>query len=650
MKIPEAAEILGIGRGDVRERIRRGELSAEKVHGHWVVEIPDIGQASPVESLRDRVRTIVNVIPEFTVRLDDKGQYLEIVTQDEDKLPAPRENVLGKNIADVLPGEIAEEALSLISRVIETGTAQAMEYTLSTPAGDLSFIAHIIRSEKPDEVVCFIRDITSHRGAELALLDREEELSAIYDNAPLMIVILDENLRITKTNAFTRDFAGSSGEELLGKRFDQILGCCQAHRPPDDLARPGPCETCGLRRIIQDTLQTGCSHHQEEVMVPIVDFDGETKRHFWISTTCITVGGQPRTMVSLLDVTLQRRYERRLEYLAKHDVLTGLYNRIRFEEELTRLDIGPSDPISIISLDVDGLKLINDTMGHDSGDQMLVLASKIINDCVRSRDVVARVGGDEFIVLLPGSNATTAESVARRINAALADHNEANPDIPLNISLGVATTRDSTGGLAETLIEADARMYHEKLNQGQGGGIIHTVMAVLAGKDYVAKGHADRLDKLSHLVGLEMGLSSYQMSNLSLLSQVHDLGKAGTPDSILNKPGRLSAEQWLTMSQHPRVGFRIASSSRDLAHIADLILQHHEHWDGSGYPLGIAGFDIPIECRILAVVDAYDAMTNDRPYRSAMTHEEAMDEIREGKGTQFDPEVVEIFVRVIGEI
>ena len=649
VKVSEAAKILGISEDVVRKRIHRGELPTEKTRGHWLVDLSSIEEANPVESLRAEVRSIVDVVPEFLVRLDARGQYLEIVTQDQSKLAAPRDELLGKNIADVLLEDVAQEAVSLISRALETGEIQVMEYTQPTPAGELRFVAHIVKSERPDEVLCFIRDITSHREAELALLDREEELSAIYDNSPLLIAILDSNRRITKINDFARKFTGLSAEEALGKRFAEALGCAQAHRPPGDPTRRELCETCGLRRIIRDTLRTGCSYHQEEVVVPTLDLDVGAKRYFRISTTRITVGGQPRTMVSLMDVTLQRRHEQRLEYLATHDVLTGLHNRIQFEEDLIRLEKSSSYPISIISLDVDGLKLINDTMGHDTGDEMLVRASKIIDDCVCSRDVVARVGGDEFVILLPGSNAIEAETVARRINAALADYNEERPDLPLNISLGVSTTRNTTGGLAETMVEADARMYHEKLNQGQGGGIIHTVMAVLAERDYVAEGHADRLDNLSRLVGVEMNLSSYQMSNLSLLSQVHDLGKAGTPGTILNKPGPLTTEEWVTMSQHPRVGFRIASSSRDLVHIADLILQHHEYWDGSGYPLGVAGHDIPVECRIIAVVDAYDAMTNDRPYRSAMTHGEAMVEIRDGTGVQFDPEVVEVFARIIEE-
>ena len=593
------------------------------------------------------MRSIVSVVPEFLVRLDDRGQYLEIHTHDETKLLAPRQELLGKNIADVMPEEVAKEGLSLIGRTIETGEVQVMEYSLPTPAGELSFVAHIVASEKSGEVLLFIRDITDHRRAELALLEREQELSAIYDDAPLMIVILDKNRRITKTNAFARSLTGLSEAEMLGRRFGEILGCTQADRPPDDLTRLGACEACRLRSIILDTLRTGRSHHEEEIAVPIIDLEGESKRYFRISTTRIMVDGQSRVMANVMDVTLQRRYEQRLEYLSMYDALTGLYNRAGFAEEFTRLDTSSSHPISIISLDVDGLKLVNDTMGHHSGDEILVQTAKIIGDCVRARDVAARVGGDEFVILLPGADSKAAETVVWRINAAIADYNETHPDIPLNISLGLATTRDSTAGLSETMIEADARMYHEKLNQGQGGGIIHTVMAVLAEKDYVAKGHADRMDELSRLIGMEMDLSSHQSSNLSLLSHVHDLGKAGTPDSILNKPGPLTREEWVTMHQHPWVGFRIASSSRDLAHIADLILQHHECWDGSGYPLGISGRDIPVECRIIAVVDAYDAMTNARPYRSAMTHEEAMAELHDNAGVQFDPEVVAIFARVI---
>ena len=448
----------------------------------------------------------------------------------------------------------------------------------------------------------------------------------LYDFAPVGYLRLDPGGRILQSNLTGARMLGVDRSQMIEQHFSRFV-------------------SADSRSAVSSLLDRVFQERSRDALV--VELEGTGNEASYVHVEAVVAEDGRECRLVLMDVTLQQLYQQRLEYLIIHDALTGLYNRAGFAEEFTRLDMSSSHPISVISLDVDGLKLVNDTMGHHSGDEMLVQTAKIIGDCVRARDVAARVGGDEFVILLPGTDATAAEMVVRRLNAAISDYNEKQSSIPLNVSLGVATTRDSTVGLSDTLVEADARMYHDKLSHTQKGGMIHTVLMVLAERDYIAEGHADRMDELSRLIGIEMNLSLHQTSNLSLLAHIHDLGKVGIPDSILNKPGPLAPEEWVTMRQHPWVGFRIASSSRDLAHIADLILQHHEYWDGSGYPLGISGRDIPIECRIIAVVDAYDAMTNTRPYRLGMTHEEAMAELRHNAGVQFDPEVVEIFANII---
>jgi HD-GYP domain-containing protein (c-di-GMP phosphodiesterase class II) len=166
-------------------------------------------------------------------------------------------------------------------------------------------------------------------------------------------------------------------------------------------------------------------------------------------------------------------------------------------------------------------------------------------------------------------------------------------------------------------------------------------------KENITQGNTQQLEELCRLVGQELGLSKKQLSDLTLLAHVHDLGKVGVPDKILSKQGPLSEEEWAIMRQHPEKGYRIALSSKNLTGIADLILKHHERWDGKGYPLGIKGQDIPIECRILAIADAFEAMTHERPYQAAMTQGEAIRELWRCSGAQFDPGLVQVFVRVV---
>jgi len=351
------------------------------------------------------------------------------------------------------------------------------------------------------------------------------------------------------------------------------------------------------------------------------------------------------------DVTERIRYEQRLEYLSMHDQLTGVYNRTFFETELSRLSKSREYPVSIISADLDGLKLINDTMGHDAGDKQLQACASVLKKSLRQADILARVGGDEFSAILLQTGKSKGEAIVRRIRRNVNRYNRANEKRPLGISVGIATAEQSDISLKELFKRADDMMYRNKL-YGSGSSrskIVKSLLATLAEKDYITVDHVRRLEELCCAVGEKIHLSSNQMADLALLAQVHDLGKVGIPDQVLSKNGTLSEEEWEIMRGHPEKGYRIATSSPDLASVADLILKHHEHWDGSGYPLGLKGKDIPVECRILAIVDAFDVMTNGRHYSEAKTINEALEELKKQTGSQFDPELVPIFIEVLKE-
>jgi len=353
----------------------------------------------------------------------------------------------------------------------------------------------------------------------------------------------------------------------------------------------------------------------------------------------------------IIDITDRKKREDEVVYLNNHDTLTGLHNRIYFKAEQDRLDTENQLPLSIILGDINGLKLINDAFGHAKGDMIIVETAKILKSCCREKDVLARIGGDEFCILLPDTNSEMALEILNKIKKACADYNRniSNEAYNISISLGYCTKETVEMDLDKVIKAAEDYMYKCKLleRKSSHSDIIASIKATMFEKNKETDEHADRLAVLSKMVGKKLNLPPTALDELELLAMLHDIGKVGIDDRILNKPGKLNDDEWLIMKKHPQIGYRIAMSSPELMLIAEYILSHQERWDGKGYPQGLAGKDIPVLSRIIAVVDAYDAMTKDRVYRKAMTKKAAIEEIMKNAGTQFDANIAKIFVEEV---
>ena len=293
--------------------------------------------------------------------------------------------------------------------------------------------------------------------------------------------------------------------------------------------------------------------------------------------------------------------------------------------------------------------MTNDTLGHAAGDQRLVMTAVLLSELVMTGDILSRVGGDEFALIRPGADRKQAEKLCRHLREAVDAYNDNNKDTFLSLSIGYAVAADKPLELNVLLRDADNQVRREKLLRSQStrSGIVNTVMTLLEARDFITEGHAERLEILVSGLAAELGFDASQQDAMKLFAKFHDIGKVGISDAILFKPGALDEVEREEMRRHSEIGYRIALSSVDLLHIAEWILRHHEWWDGSGYPIGLVGEEIPLECRILSIVDAYDAMTSDRPYRKAMPAVEAMAELRKFSGSQFDPELLEPFSNLL---
>jgi diguanylate cyclase (GGDEF)-like protein/PAS domain S-box-containing protein len=363
----------------------------------------------------------------------------------------------------------------------------------------------------------------------------------------------------------------------------------------------------------------------------------------WFSFNAFSI---PENCVGVMfdNITDRKKSEEEIVYLSYHDQLTGLYNRRYFEEELRRYDIPRNYPIAIIMADVNGLKFTNDSFGHQLGDRLLIAVADSLRNCCRKDEVIARLGGDEFVILLPYTDLNNADLMIERILNYLNDKYVGVVNI--SVALGAATKETDDENIHETLKRAEDRMYRMKLSErpSMRSNMISTIMSTLHEKNKREKLHSDRVSDICVKFGYALGMSENDISELRTTALLHDIGKIGIDENILNKSGMLTPEEFDEIKKHPEIGARILSASSDMIDISDYVLSHHERWDGKGYPNGINKEEIPLQSRMIAIVDTFDAITSDRSYRKGRSEAVAAEEIAKCAGNQFDPHLVKIFL------
>ncbi|HBV96209.1 MAG TPA: hypothetical protein DEF36_04085 [Desulfotomaculum sp.] len=607
------------------------------------------------EALRkseERFRSMVESTDDWVWEVDPRGVFTYVSPQIKDMLGYSPEEVVGRTVFHLMAKEEARRVNNIFRsfadqlksfRSFEIKVLHKDRFPVFMETNGVPFFSE-------GEFLGYfgiIRDITQRRLAAEKLAYAHQQLQDIIEFLPDATFVLDQNRIIIAWNRAIEEMSGAPKEDMIGRGdFAYAIPFYGEPRPviidlifSDDVSAEG----------MYDYVERKGSTLFAEVFISTLNKN--KGGYIWVKASPLIdrQGNFVGAICSIRDITQRKEIEDRLKYLSLHDSLTGLYNRTYFEEEMRRLEGGNSYPLSIILCDVDGLKLVNDSLGHSAGDTLLIAAADVSRRSFDPGVIVSRIGGDEFAILLPGINRAGVESCCAKMRENVNCYNDDNPDLPLSLSIGFSTAVDSSMGLGQVFKDADNNMYREKLHHSQSARsvIVSTLMKALEARDFITEGHGDRIQDLVEDMALVMGLSERKANELRLFAQFHDIGKVGIPDRILFKAGPLTEEEYNEMKRHCEIGFRIAQSAPDLASIADWVLKHHEWWNGNGYPLRLKGDEIPLECRILSIADAYDAMTSDRPYRKAIPKKEALAELERCSEVQFDPILVKVFIKLL---
>ena len=599
-----------------------------------------------LENEKNLAQKYLDIAGVIIIVLDVKGFVRLINKAGCDLIGLEKNDIVGKNWFDnFVPKDIVNSVKEIFDELLYNEISHKnFENEILNADGEIRYISwhNSILYDSDGNFIGVLssgEDITEIRDANVKLKDSENRYRKLIDNLDAGVVIHANDTSIISFN--------KRAEEILGLAYSELSGQLAASSNFDFI-------DSNLNRLLYDFYPVNIILKNKSPLKNYVIGVNHIheNRIVWVSVNGIPLFNDDGTIkemvISFVDITEEKINQDEIIYLSNHDFLTGLYNRRFFVEKYKRLDMPKYYPLGIVMIDVNGLKIINDAFGHDAGDIALKKVANILLSSFRDEDYVCRIGGDEFAVILPNITEHRFEKIKKIILEE--SMNSAVENVTISLATGIAIkTEESKENLDEILKLAENHMYRHKLSEGVSvrNNAIKAILNTLTNKYSEERVHSAKVSYLCKRIGEELKLKDEDIKELELAGMYHDIGKISIPDVVLNKPGKLTEEEFNIIKTHPEISYQILRAADEYSDLAIHALYHHERWDGLGYPVGKKGDDIPLFSRIICVVDAFEAMTADRVYKEKMSKEDAVDEIIRCSGTQFDVRIAKIFIEKV---
>lgn len=527
-------------------------------------------------------------------------------------------------------------------RLLKEGSVTDEEFAMVNLQGKKFWLlvsSTIIEFENEPALLTSINDITTRKQMEEELKVSEEKYRSLTEYTSDVIWVLNvTQQKFTYISPSVEQLRGYTPEEVLSNSVEQSVA-------PESYALALKCIQSTMEEFIQNP---------EEAKTYITELQQPCKNGdlVWVEMATkfrYNALGEIELFGVSRNIEARKKMEQEVLYLSYHDQLTGVYNRRYYEENLQQIDSENNLPLTIVMADVNGLKLTNDAFGHLVGDKLLTTFADVLKQQRREHDFISRIGGDEFVLLLPNTDEATAEQFVNKIRLAVA--NQHVEKIQVSASIGFKTKTNMNQSFDEIYKIAEDSMYRRKLLEGKDfrKNTLDVINQTLHQKYPMEKCHSEKVSEYCKKIGEALKMSAEDIHDLGVAGLLHDIGKIGIDDRILYKQGEFTLEEWKIIERHPEIGYQILRSISEFADIAEIILAHHEQLDGKGYPKGLTENLIPQKAKVLSVAEAFVSMTEPNIYKYSLCIDEAVQELKKNAGTQFDEQIVKVFVEQVLE-